>query len=191
GFAIVADECYSELYFDESSPPLGALRAAHELGRADFANLVVLGSLSKRSSAPGLRSGYAAGNRDILERYMLYRTYEGAALSNTMQAASIAAWKDDAHVAGCGFLLLGAGARRGRPRLHPRPLRAGRHHGAAGQLHLARGAGREPGPRLRAHGAGLDGGRGGGSGGSHRGVREKLGPGLRRGDGEMSRATAK
>jgi len=98
GFAIVADECYSELYFDESSPPLGALRAAHELGRADFANLVVLGSLSKRSSAPGLRSGYAAGNRDILERYMLYRTYEGAALSNTMQAASIAAWKDEAHV---------------------------------------------------------------------------------------------
>jgi len=99
GFVIVADECYSELYFDESSPPLGALRAAQELGRGDYANLVVLGSLSKRSSAPGLRSGYAAGNREIVERYMLYRTYEGAALSNTMQAASIAAWKDEAHVA--------------------------------------------------------------------------------------------
>jgi N-succinyldiaminopimelate aminotransferase len=98
GFVIVSDECYSELYFDESSPPLGAMRAAHDLGRDDFRNLVVLGSLSKRSSAPGLRSGYAAGNADILERYMLYRTYEGAALSNTMQAASIAAWKDEAHV---------------------------------------------------------------------------------------------
>jgi N-succinyldiaminopimelate aminotransferase len=99
GFVIVSDECYSELYFDESSPPLGGLRAAQDLGRADYRNLVVLGSLSKRSSAPGVRSGYAAGSREILERYTVYRTYEGAALSNTMQAASIAAWKDEAHVA--------------------------------------------------------------------------------------------
>jgi N-succinyldiaminopimelate aminotransferase len=98
GFVIVADECYSELYFDESSPPQGAMRVAHELGRRDFANLVVLGSLSKRSSAPGLRSGFGAGSREILERFMHYRTYQGAALSNTMQAASIAAWKDEAHV---------------------------------------------------------------------------------------------
>jgi N-succinyldiaminopimelate aminotransferase len=99
GFVIVSDECYSELYFDESAPPLGALRAAQELGRPGFRNLVVLGSLSKRSSAPGVRSGYAAGDREVLERYTVYRTYEGAALSNTMQAASIAAWKDEAHVA--------------------------------------------------------------------------------------------
>jgi N-succinyldiaminopimelate aminotransferase len=98
GFVIVSDECYSELYFDESSPPLGGLRAAQDLGRGGYANLVVLGSLSKRSSAPGVRSGYAAGNREILERYTVYRTYEGAALSNTMQAASVAAWKDEAHV---------------------------------------------------------------------------------------------
>jgi N-succinyldiaminopimelate aminotransferase len=99
GFVIVSDECYSELYFDESSPPLGALRAAQDLGRREYTNLVVLGSLSKRSSAPGVRSGYAAGDRKILERYTVYRTYEGAALSNTMQAASIAAWNDEAHVA--------------------------------------------------------------------------------------------
>jgi N-succinyldiaminopimelate aminotransferase len=99
GFVIVSDECYSELYFDESAPPLGALRAAQELGRSEYTNLVVLGSLSKRSSAPGVRSGYATGDRKVLERYMVYRTYEGAALSNTMQAASIAAWNDEAHVA--------------------------------------------------------------------------------------------
>ncbi|HET9653074.1 MAG TPA: succinyldiaminopimelate transaminase, partial [Usitatibacter sp.] len=98
GFVIVADECYSELYFDESAPPVGALRVAQELGRSDYANLLVLGSLSKRSSAPGLRSGFGAGSREILERFTHYRTYQGAALSNTMQAASIAAWKDEAHV---------------------------------------------------------------------------------------------
>lgn len=98
GFVIVADECYSELYFDESSPPVGSLRVAQELGRDGYPGLVVLGSLSKRSSAPGLRSGFAAGDAGILERFMLYRTYHGAALSNTMQAASIAAWKDEAHV---------------------------------------------------------------------------------------------
>ena len=98
GFVIVSDECYSELYFDESAPPLGALRAAQDLGRADFPNLIVLGSLSKRSSAPGLRSGYAAGDAKLLERYTLYRTYQGAAMSNTFQMASIAAWKDEAHV---------------------------------------------------------------------------------------------
>ncbi|HET9578214.1 MAG TPA: succinyldiaminopimelate transaminase [Usitatibacter sp.] len=98
GFVIVADECYSELYFDESAAPVGALRVAQETGRVDYANLVVLGSLSKRSSAPGLRSGFGAGSREILERFVHYRTYQGAALSNTMQAASIAAWKDEAHV---------------------------------------------------------------------------------------------
>ena len=98
GFVIVADECYSELYFDESAPPAGAMRIARELGHGDFAKLIVLGSLSKRSSAPGLRSGFAAGSREILERFVHYRTYQGAALSNTMQAASIAAWKDEAHV---------------------------------------------------------------------------------------------
>lgn len=98
GFVIVSDECYSELYFDEAKPPLGALAAARALGRADFPRLIVLGSLSKRSSAPGLRSGFAAGDRAILEKFALYRTYHGSAMSNPVQAASIAAWNDEAHV---------------------------------------------------------------------------------------------
>jgi N-succinyldiaminopimelate aminotransferase len=98
GFVIVSDECYSEIYFDEAKPPLGALAAARALGREGFAGLVAVGSLSKRSSAPGLRSGFAAGDRRILERFVLYRTYHGAAMSNAVQLASIAAWKDEAHV---------------------------------------------------------------------------------------------
>ncbi|MEP7261935.1 MAG: succinyldiaminopimelate transaminase [Usitatibacter sp.] len=98
GFVIVSDECYSEIYFDESKPPLGALAAAKQLGREGYPRLVVLGSLSKRSSAPGLRSGYAAGDRAILEKYVLYRTYYGSAMSNMVQMASIPAWKDEAHV---------------------------------------------------------------------------------------------
>ena len=98
GFTIVADECYSETYFDESHPPLGALAAAHMLGRNSFPRLVVMGSLSKRSSAPGLRSGFAAGDRAILAKFVLYRTYHGSQMSNAVQLASIAAWKDEAHV---------------------------------------------------------------------------------------------
>ena len=98
GFTIVADECYSEIYFDESSPPLGALRAASELGRAGFPRLVVMGSLSKRSNAPGLRSGFAAGDAAILDRFALYRTYHGTAVGNAIQMASVAAWKDERHV---------------------------------------------------------------------------------------------
>jgi N-succinyldiaminopimelate aminotransferase len=98
GFVIISDECYSEIYFDESRPPLGALTAAKKLGRTGYPRLVVMGSLSKRSSAPGLRSGYAAGDRAILEKYVLYRTYHGSAISNAVQLASVAAWKDEAHV---------------------------------------------------------------------------------------------
>ena len=98
GFVIVSDECYSEIYFDAAKPPLGALAAAKALGREGFSHLVAVGSLSKRSSAPGLRSGFAAGDRKILERFVLYRTYHGAAMSNAVQFASIAAWKDEAHV---------------------------------------------------------------------------------------------
>jgi N-succinyldiaminopimelate aminotransferase len=99
GFVIVSDECYGEIYFDESKPPLGALGAAARLGRAGYPRLVVLGSLSKRSSAPGLRSGFAAGDAAILEKFVLYRTYHGSQMSNSVQLASIPAWKDEAHVA--------------------------------------------------------------------------------------------
>ena len=98
GFVIAADECYSEIYFDQAQPPLGALEAAQRLGRGDFRRLVVLGSLSKRSNVPGLRSGYAAGDADIIRRYTLYRTYHGSAMGPAVQAASLAAWQDEAHV---------------------------------------------------------------------------------------------
>ncbi|QCP49309.1 succinyldiaminopimelate transaminase [Trinickia violacea] len=97
GFVIASDECYSEIYFDEAKPPLGGLEAAHKLGRG-YERLVMLSSLSKRSNVPGMRSGFVAGDAAILKRFLLYRTYHGAALSTVYQAASIAAWNDEAHV---------------------------------------------------------------------------------------------
>jgi N-succinyldiaminopimelate aminotransferase len=96
GFVIASDECYSEIYFDE--PPLGALQAAHELGRNGFPRLVVFSSLSKRSNCPGMRSGFAAGDAGLLKKFLLYRTYHGSAMSLAVQHASIAAWGDEAHV---------------------------------------------------------------------------------------------
>jgi len=98
GFIIAADECYSELYCDEAHPPLGALHAAHALGNERFERLISFGSLSKRSNAPGLRSGYVAGDANILKQFLLYRTYHGNAMSPATQAASIAAWQDEKHV---------------------------------------------------------------------------------------------
>ncbi len=97
GFVIAADECYSEIYFD--TPPLGALEAAQLLGRTDYRNLVIFSSLSKRSNVPGMRSGFVAGDAKILEKFTLYRTYHGCAMNPAVQAASIAAWNDEAHVA--------------------------------------------------------------------------------------------
>lgn len=98
GFVIAADECYSEIYFGDT-PPLGALQAASQLGRGDFRNLIMLTSLSKRSSVPGLRSGFVAGDAQILRKFLLYRTYHGSAMSTVIQHASIAAWNDEVHVA--------------------------------------------------------------------------------------------
>ncbi len=97
GFVIAADECYSEIYFDH--PPLGALQAAQQLGRTDYRNLVVFSSLSKRSNVPGLRSGFVAGDAGVLEKFALYRTYHGCAMNPAVQAATIAAWGDETHVA--------------------------------------------------------------------------------------------
>ncbi|MGZ8272202.1 MAG: aminotransferase class I/II-fold pyridoxal phosphate-dependent enzyme, partial [Methylophilus sp.] len=97
GFVIAADECYSEIYFEETNPPLGALQAAHLLGR-DHKNLIVFSSLSKRSNVPGMRSGFVAGDEAIIEKFTLYRTYHGCAMNPAIQAASITAWKDEAHV---------------------------------------------------------------------------------------------
>jgi N-succinyldiaminopimelate aminotransferase len=98
GIVIASDECYSEIYFDESAPPLGGLQAAQRLGRVGFPRLVAFGSLSKRSNVPGMRSGYVAGDAAILEKFLLYRTYHGSAMSLAIQAASRAAWEDEAHV---------------------------------------------------------------------------------------------
>ena len=97
GFVIASDECYSEIYFRDEAP-LGALQAAHALGRSDLRNLVVLTSLSKRSNVPGMRSGFVAGDAALLKSFLLYRTYHGSAMSLVVQAASIAAWNDEAHV---------------------------------------------------------------------------------------------
>jgi N-succinyldiaminopimelate aminotransferase len=97
GFVIASDECYSEIYFD--TPPLGALEAAQKLGRKDYRNLVVFSSLSKRSNVPGMRSGFVAGDARIIEKFALYRTYHGSAMNPVIQAASIAAWNDETHVA--------------------------------------------------------------------------------------------
>lgn len=97
-FVIASDECYGELYFDEAAPPLGALTAARRLGRKDYQRLIVFGSLSKRSNAPGLRSGFVTGDANLLARFLRYRTYHGCAMSPPVQQASIAAWRDEAHV---------------------------------------------------------------------------------------------
>jgi N-succinyldiaminopimelate aminotransferase len=96
GFVIASDECYSELY--HGAPPLGALEAAERLGRKGFPRLVVFSSLSKRSNAPGMRSGFVAGDAALLKSFLLYRTYHGSAMSLAVQRASIAAWRDEAHV---------------------------------------------------------------------------------------------
>ncbi|OVZ54749.1 succinyldiaminopimelate transaminase [Pigmentiphaga sp. NML080357] len=98
GFVIASDECYSEIYLDEAEPPLGALEAAHRLGRGDFHNIVVFSSLSKRSNVPGMRSGFVAGDARLLAPFLLYRTYHGSAMSDVVSAASIAAWNDEEHV---------------------------------------------------------------------------------------------
>ena len=97
GFIIASDECYSEIYFDEANPPLGGMQAARLLGRG-CERLVMFSSLSKRSNVPGLRSGFVAGDAAILKSFLLYRTYHGNAMSPAVQAASVAAWNDEAHV---------------------------------------------------------------------------------------------
>jgi len=97
GFVIASDECYSEIYFREE-PPLGGLEAAARLGRADFKNLLIFTSLSKRSNVPGMRSGFCAGDAALVKQFLLYRTYHGSAMSPVVQAASIAAWNDEQHV---------------------------------------------------------------------------------------------
>ena len=98
GFVIASDECYSEIY-STGTPPLGALQAARLLGRDNYPKLMVFSSLSKRSNVPGMRSGFVAGDKELIAKFALYRTYHGSAMNPTIQAASIAAWNDETHVA--------------------------------------------------------------------------------------------
>jgi len=97
-FIIASDECYSELYFDEDNPPTGLLEVAAACGNTGYKRCVVFHSLSKRSNSPGLRSGFVAGDADVLKQFLLYRTYHGCAMSLPVQMASIAAWSDEEHV---------------------------------------------------------------------------------------------
>lgn len=97
GFVIAADECYSEIYF-KTKAPLGGLEAAHKLGRTSYPRLIAFSSLSKRSNVPGMRSGFVAGDAEIIKKFLLYRTYHGSAMSPAIQNASIAAWNDEQHV---------------------------------------------------------------------------------------------
>jgi N-succinyldiaminopimelate aminotransferase len=97
-FVIAADECYSEIYFDEANPPVGLLQAAAAMGNTAYRRCVVFHSLSKRSNAPGLRSGFVAGDADIIAAFQRYRTYHGCAMPVHHQHASIAAWNDEDHV---------------------------------------------------------------------------------------------
>lgn len=97
-FVIASDECYSEIYFDEARPPMGLLQACKNMGRTDFKRCVVFHSLSKRSNLPGLRSGFVAGDAELLAGFLKYRTYHGCAMPVQHQLASIAAWSDEEHV---------------------------------------------------------------------------------------------
>ncbi|MGD8566651.1 MAG: succinyldiaminopimelate transaminase [Gammaproteobacteria bacterium] len=97
-FVIASDECYSEIYFDEQSPPPGLLQAAAAMGRDDYHRCVVFHSLSKRSNVPGLRSGFVAGDENILKQFLLYRTYHGCAMPEFTQYGSIGLWRDEDHV---------------------------------------------------------------------------------------------
>jgi len=97
-FIIASDECYSEIYFDDEKPPVGLLEAAAEMGNTDYKRCVVFHSLSKRSNLPGLRSGFVAGDAELMSAFLKYRTYHGCAMSLPMQIASISAWNDEQHV---------------------------------------------------------------------------------------------
>ncbi len=97
-FVIASDECYSEIYADENKPPPGLLEVADKMGHKNYKNCVAFNSLSKRSNLPGLRSGYISGDSELIERFLLYRTYHGSAMPVHHQLISSAAWQDQKHV---------------------------------------------------------------------------------------------
>ncbi|WP_151950239.1 succinyldiaminopimelate transaminase [Aliarcobacter butzleri] len=98
-FILVNDECYSEIYFEENTKPASLLEASIKVGNSEFKNVLVMNSISKRSSAPGLRSGFIAGDETILRDYLQYRTYIGCASPVPLQEAAAVAWNDQNHVA--------------------------------------------------------------------------------------------
>lgn len=97
-FVIASDECYTEIYDDENNPPPSLLQTAYNMGNTAFKRCAIFHSLSKRSNAPGLRSGFVAGDAEILQQYFQYRTYHGCAMPLPTQHASIQAWQDEQHV---------------------------------------------------------------------------------------------
>lgn len=97
-FVIVSDECYSEIYREQAGPPSGLLQAAAALGVDDFSRCLAFHSLSKRSNLPGMRSGFVAGDAQLIKRFVEYRTYQGCAMSGVVQQASLSAWSDETHV---------------------------------------------------------------------------------------------
>jgi len=97
-FIIAADECYSEIYLDEAAPPSGLLEAAYRMGNSDFKRCIIFHSLSKRSNVPGMRTGFVAGDAQIISKFLLYRTYHGCTMPTYTQAASKMAWEDELHV---------------------------------------------------------------------------------------------
>lgn len=98
GVILASDECYSEIYLNEAEPPPGLLQAARAMGKDDYSGMMVFHSLSKRSNLPGLRSGCVAGDAQLIERYLTYRTYHGAAMPSHVQQVSTLAWGDETHV---------------------------------------------------------------------------------------------
>ncbi len=95
---LASDECYSEIYLQEDRAPVGLLQVCVQMGLDSFHNCMVFHSLSKRSNLPGLRSGFVAGDAELIEKFLLYRTYQGGAMPPPTQLASIKAWKDEQHV---------------------------------------------------------------------------------------------
>ncbi|MFA6021856.1 MAG: aminotransferase class I/II-fold pyridoxal phosphate-dependent enzyme, partial [Rhodospirillales bacterium] len=94
-FVLAVDECYSEIW--DQVEPAGALTACAQLG-GSLDNVMVFHSFSKRSSVPGLRSGFVAGDVDLMAAFGRLRSYGGAATPLPILAAAAALWRDETHV---------------------------------------------------------------------------------------------
>ena len=97
-FTIASDECYSEIYASSHNKPNSLLKISENIGNKSFEKCIIFHSLSKRSNLPGLRSGFVAGDSNLLKQYFLYRTYHGCAMAGHAQEISALAWSDESHV---------------------------------------------------------------------------------------------